>query len=207
VNISGGTLAGGTNGGTGTIEGDTSPSTNVSLSGAILSVGGANGGSLHVEGSFAATLSTLEFLVGSNGPNGSGGLADSSLIFDPGESVTEDDSRIVLDFGNSAEEQAFFTSGTANIDEFFTESNGSTFASNVGPGFFASDTFDYETDGGGLTSLSFNASDGTLTPAPVPEPATWWLGLTGLGLLAYRARRATKVGLFHYGSRINRLSI
>ncbi|MGH8317796.1 MAG: PEP-CTERM sorting domain-containing protein [Steroidobacteraceae bacterium] len=180
VNINAGTLAGGTQGGTGTIEGD------VSLSKAILSLGGASGGSLHVEGTFAATDSTLEFLIGENG---AGGLATSSLIFDPGESVTADDSQILLDFADGEDEQAFFASGTGNIDEFFTESDGSMFASNVGAGFFASDTFDYETDGSGLTQLSFDTSDGGLSPGNVPEPASWWLFIAGLGLLACAGRR------------------
>jgi hypothetical protein len=183
VGINGGTLTG-----TGTIVGDTT------IDGASLSVGGLSPGALHIEGGFVQSGGTISFLVGANG---SKGFVTSSLLFDPGNSVTVKGVDIVIDFANGANPQGFLAAGDLNVDTFFQDSDGSAFATVFGlANVFANDQFEYETGAGMFVDLNFNPATGELTTndatggsAGVPEPSPMILLIPGLGLLGLLHRR------------------
>lgn len=182
INITGGTLAGGTNGGTGTLIG------NVNVSGANLTIGGPAFGSLHVEGNFAQTGGKIQFVIGSNG---SGGFSESTLILDPGNATTISDANVVFDFVNGADPLAFYKSGDFNSNTFFKESDGSTLTAGALYAMLAGDTFNVESSSYNITKFAFDAGLGAtaLTETPVPLPHAAWLFLGGLGSLIAIGRR------------------
>jgi hypothetical protein len=178
VNIEAGTF-----GGTGTVVGD------VTLTDATLQVG-ASPDPLHIIGNYAQTGGDIIFEID---PDGHGGYLESTLVFDPGNSVLIADANITFDFLNGADALAFFDSGAFNLDAFFQESNGSLFSAVFDlPDLFATDSF--STNEPGVDITGFNAA-GAVTvvqnTASVPEPPSGLLLLPGLGMLGavlYRKR-------------------
>lgn len=183
------TSSGGTIGGNGTLIG------NVTVTGGTVQVG-ASPDPLKIMGNFTQSGGTIGFEVD---PNGSGGYLESTLVFNPGNSVEISDTSILFDFKNDADPLAFLASGEFNVDTFFVDSDGSAFASTFGlGGVFVNDVFEYEIGTGPMVDLSLDLTTGDLTmpvTSNVPEPSTLALLLPGFGLLgmaAHRRRRRSR---------------
>ena len=185
INITGGSF-----GGTGTVVG------NVSVTGSTttVDVGGASPGSLHVEGDYSQDGGSIDFTVG---PNGSGGFLTSDLLFDPGSTVTIEDTDVVFDFADGADPLAYLESGEFNLDAFFQSSDGASFLSEFGLGnVFLDDTFSYETADGSSVGLNLDTATGDVTASETatPEPSTALLLFFGAGgLLSLRWWRRRRV--------------
>jgi hypothetical protein len=185
--LEGGTLqasgifaAGGLIGGTGMLIGP------VIVSGGIVQVG-ASPDALDIEGAYSQTGGTLTFDID---PDGKGGFLESSLVFDPADSVSIDGTKIVCDFLNGANPLAFSESGGFNLDAFFAESDGSLFSKDFNlVSLFADDTFATNMRGFGIAGFGADGSVDLVGTSAVPEPSTWALmafGFAGLGFVGYR---------------------
>ena len=174
-------ISGGVFGGYGTIVG------RVTVTGdAKVEVGPAPN-ALHIEGAYSQTGGTITFDID---PDGKGGFLESSLVFDPGNSVSIDGTKIVFDFLNGANPSTLFKSGAFNLDAFFAESDGSLFSNDFNlRSLFAGDTFATNLRGFGIAGLGANGGVDLLETSGVPEPSTWammLLGFAGLGFVGYR---------------------
>ena len=173
-------INGGVFGGSGTVVG------NVEMTDGTVQVS-ASPEPLHIEGSYSQTGGEIKFEID---PNGHGGYLESSLVFDPGNSVSISGTKIVFDFLNGANPLAFFDSGALNLDAFFQESDGSLFSNDFNlRSLFAGDTFATNLGGFDITGFSANGAVGLAQSSAVPEPSTWALlalGFAGLGFVGYR---------------------
>jgi hypothetical protein len=174
------TSNGGVFGGSGTVVG------NVDITNGTVQVG-ASPEPLHIEGLYSQTGGIIKFEID---PNGHGGYLESSLMFDPGNSVSISGTKIVFDFLDGANALAFFNSGTLNLDAFFQESDGSLFSNDFNlRSLFVGDTFATNLLGFDITGFNANGAVGLSESAAVPEPSTWALmalGFAGLGFVGYR---------------------
>jgi hypothetical protein len=184
MQATGGVFAvGGLFGGTGTVIGP------VFALGGVVQIG-ASPDALHIEGAFDQTGGELKFEID---PDGKGGFLESSLVFDPGNSVSITGAKIVFDFLNGANPLAFFTSGGFNLAAFFKESDGSLFSSDFSLlTLFAGDTFATNMGGFDISGISANGAVGLMQSSAVPEPSTWAMLLVGFAGLAFAGRNRAK---------------
>ena len=178
-------ISGGVFGGYGTIVG------RVTVTGdAKVEVGPAPN-ALHIEGAYSQTGGTITFDID---PDGKGGYLTSSLVFEPGDSVSIDGTKIVFDFLDGANPLAFFKSGEFNLDAFFEESDGSLFSSDFNlESLFAGDTFTTNMRGFNIAGFGADGTVDLVTTSGVPEPSTWAMlivGFAGLGYAGLRRGRA-----------------
>jgi hypothetical protein len=192
------TINGGVFGGAGAVVGA------VTVTGGTVQVG-ASPDPLHIEGLYSQTGGVIKFEID---PNGHGGYLESSLIFDPGNSVSISGTKIVFDFLNGANALAFFNSGALNLDAFFQESDGSLFSNDFNlRSLFVGDTFATNLLGFDITGFSANGAVGLSESAAVPEPSTWALmalGFAGLGCVGYsKAQKKAAVSRTLHARRID----
>jgi fibronectin-binding autotransporter adhesin len=189
-------IAGGQLSGTGSIDG------NLTVSHAMVQVGGSTPGALDIAGNYHQTGGELIFEVTGNG---SGGFLDSAIELDHGSSVAISGTTIALDFLDGANPTAFFANGRANIGTFLTEAG----LAQLPLGSFGSgDLFAYEVGSGPLVYLNFDAANGKLgtssssggngsggsgSGSSVPEPPGLLLLLTALGVLSVAPRALRRV--------------
>ena len=183
-------------GGNGTVNG------NVTVNGGTVSPG-ASPDPLNVNGNYSQTGGTIEFEVD---PNGSGGFLESTLVFNPSNTVSIDDAHIVFDFLNGADPLAFFNTGQFTIDEFFKLSNSDLFSTDFNvDNVFQGDTFGVIASDFVVTNFNFIPDQGAtvLAETAVPEPgslellATALIGLVGVGYARRRRWLGRQTGFPH----------
>jgi hypothetical protein len=167
-------ISAGTFGGTGTVVGD------MNVTGGTIQVGDAPG-PLDIMGDYTQTSGEITFEID---PDGMGGFDVGTLVLEAGKGVTISDTNIILDFLDGADPMAFFSDGLLKIDTFFKESDGSLFSGDFNVSqLFATDIFDTNDPSVGV---NFNPVTDALTLVQqqnVPEPESWWMLLSGVGLL------------------------
>ena len=146
---------------------------------------------LHIEGAYNQTGGTITFDID---PDGKGGFLESSLVFDPGDSVSIHGTRIIFDFLDGANPLAFFKSGAFNLDAFFAESDGSLLSNDFNlQSLFADDTFATNMRGFGIAGFGADGGIDLVGTSAIPEPSTWAMmiaGFAGLGFIAVAERCA-----------------
>jgi len=175
-------ITGGVFGGTGTFTG------NLTLTGAGVQVG-ASPDPLHVVGNYQQTGGSLAFEID---PNGAGGFLVSSLIFDPGSTLSVTGANIVFNFKNGADPLAFFNSGKFNFNTFLQNSDASVFSAEFTlHNLFQGDTFTAASSDFNIATFAFTPDQGaTQLTESVPEPAT--LSLLTIGALALLRRSSRR---------------
>jgi hypothetical protein len=179
-------IAGGVFGGHGTVNGQ------VTLNNSSLQVG-ASPDALHIAGNFTQTGGSIDFEID---PDGHGGFVYSTLVLDPGSSVSIGNATVAFHFKNGADPRAFFDSGAFTLDTFLNSSNGQAFSSvfNVAA-IFLNDTFTASSTDFTITQFDFSPQTGAtaLLAQAVPEPATLaLLAAPALLLLTRRGRNGKR---------------
>ena len=167
--------------GAGLMDGD------VTVTGGVVQAGDGPGGSLAVKGDFSQTGGRMVFEID---PNGQGGFLETTLVFDPSFSIGMSDTTLVYDFANGANASQFVADGFLNLNTFFGLTGGGQFCAELDCASVLRDV-SFADNVPGMTIAGFNPGSGALSTAPVPEPATWALamtGLFGLGGLGLRRR-------------------
>jgi hypothetical protein len=167
-------------GGTGTITG------NITNYGTFSP--GNSPGTLEIDGSFTALAGSKMILEIES--NGQGGFNTDLVIFKGGQPLDLANLNAEFRFLGNTDPNVFGASGQFNIGTFYQERQADNSLIALAPSAFANAVFTAHADNYQITSFTFSAaSGGTIMAAAVPEPETWAMMLTGLGLIGAIARR------------------
>lgn len=198
-----GTVDGGTgtfivNGGTVNVSGDVVIGTNgflggtagsINVTGSITNYGifspGNSPGSFTINGNYtAAAGSRLILEVQANGP---GGFLTDQVFFSEGATLDFAGMNVEFRFLGDTDPNAFQASGGFDIDTFLARNLAAGGTAALNPALLSGATFSAQADGYVFQSFSFDPVGGaTFTAVPVPEPATWLMGLAGIAALVAR---------------------
>jgi len=179
-------VQGGRFGGEGTVTGE------LLVSNATINVG-ASPDALVIDGAYNQAGGSLVFEID---PNGLGGFLNSTLVFDPSDSVGITDTSVTFDFLNGADPTTFFGDGLFNLNNFFTVNNGDSFGTDFNLGdIFHDDTFLLNEPGWSISG--FDAHTGALdfaqtsntVPDAVSTSVLLMLALAPLAALRCRPKR------------------
>ena len=144
---------------------------------------GNSPGTLTINGSFL-NASGGKLLLEIAG-DGSGGYITDHLLFTAGGSINMTGMEVTFHFLGATDPTAFLASGEFNIDQFIAQQSGGALDHML----FGGISYAARADGYVLSNFRFSADGGaSFTAAPVPEPSSWMLLMTGLGALAVAAR-------------------